>query len=452
MHRMYSNVTVNVSHLASRVIFLLVVRGRNEITHEEFHKILYLALRKVQQLGSAQLHHCLRNPETYTGLIHGQCPGLAQFIKQASSVELLVSVDGTYRFLPKLREGHTLDEIRLENMVAVYTNEVAPLTDVCQAIASAVEEAPNISAQGLAALRFDDECVALAWDKVQFSTPRHLSINEQETATADPEPFLFEPDAPNEIGIVLVHGFLASPAQVRGFGKKLVHHGYTVLGVRLKGHGTSPWDLRERSWEDWFESVSRGYESISALTRRVFVVGFSSGGALALRLAADRPERLAGVAAVSVPVKFQNKNMVFVPLMHGANELVRWMSSYEGIMPFRLNDSEQPEINYSHMPIRGLHELRQMVDDMQGHLQDVRCPVLVLQGSDDPVVVPDSADLIFDRIVHADKTMKIISSQRHGILNEDIGNTQQLILDFITKQTALEKPELLAPLQHLQPT
>ena len=276
MHRMYSNVTVNISHLASRVIFVLVERGRTEITHQEFHKILYLAVRKVQQLGSVQLHRGLRSPETYAGLIHGRCPGLAQFIKLASSVELLASANGVYRFLPKLREGYALDEIRLENMVAVYTNEVAPLSGVCQAIASAVEEAPNLSVRGLAALRFGDERIALAWDKDQFSKSRHRSINKQETATADPEPFLFEPDVPNEIGVVLIHGFLASPAQVRGFGKKLARHGYTVLGVRLKGHGTSPWDLRERSWEDWFESVSRGYETMSTLTKRIFVVGCST--------------------------------------------------------------------------------------------------------------------------------------------------------------------------------
>ena len=445
MHRMYANVTVNLSHLASRIILLLVVRGRRQITHHEFQKILYLAVRNLQHTDAVELHRSLRNPEAYAGLIHGNCPSLAQFIKSASSADLLVDTDGTYRFLPKLRAEYALDEVRLKNMVVVYANEVAPLAAVHKAITSAIERAPNLSARELAAIRFDDERVALAWDNLQFSKSRHRAINEQETAKADPKSFLLEPGRSNEIGVVLVHGFLASPAQVRSFGQKLAGHGYTVLAVRLKGHGTSPWDLRERSWEDWLESVNRGYDIMSALTRYVFVVGFSSGGALTLRLAANKPVGLAGVVAVSVPVKFQNKNMVFVPLMHGANQLVRWMSSYEGIMPFRINTSEQPDINYSHMPIRGLHELRRMVEDMLNHLKDIQCPVLLLQGNDDPVVVPDSAELIFDRIEHADKSIKRIHSQRHGILNEDIGNTQQTILDFITRQVKRQALELLAP-------
>ena len=179
-----------------------------------------------------------------------------------------------------------------------------------------------------------------------------------------------------------MHGFLASPAEVRGFAEKLVTEGYRVHGVRLKGHGTSPWDLRDRSWEDWHESVKDGYELMASLNPQVAMIGFSTGGALALCHAAGHPPGLQGVAVVAGPLKFQNKNMVFVPLMHRANRLVRWVSSYEGIMPFRASENtEHPEVNYRHMPIRGLYELRRMVDELKDKLPKVRCPVCLLQGT-----------------------------------------------------------------------
>ena len=435
MHRMYTNVTVNLSHLASRIILLLAQKGCTEVTEHEFHKMLYVAVRKVQRHDAVKLHDSLRNPEAYSGLLTGECPGLSQFLRTASSCNLVKHTDGVYHFLPKLMEKHAMDEVRIENLVAVYANEVAPLPQVCHAIVTAIEEAPHMSSPTFAQWHFRDEEIALTWDRLQFSKSRHSAINEQETATFDPAPFLLKPELPNESGVVLVHGFLASPAQVRGFGERLVRQGYTVIGVRLKGHGTSPWDLRERSWEDWFASVNRGYDTMTALARQVFVVGFSTGGALALRLAADRPERLAGVASISVPLKFQNKNMVFVPLMHNANKLVRWMSAYEGIMPFHLNESEQPEINYRHIPIRGLYELRRMMEDLQGHLKNVSCPVLLLQGSGDPVVAPDSAELLYDGLETTDKSIRIINAGRHGILNEDIDDTQQTIMDFISART-----------------
>ena len=52
------------------------------------------------------------------------------------------------------------------------------------------------------------------------------------------------------------HGLLASPAELRSFGEALRDEGFPVIGVRLAGHGTSPWDLRDRSWQDWIRRRS----------------------------------------------------------------------------------------------------------------------------------------------------------------------------------------------------
>ena len=125
--------------------------------------------------------------------------------------------------------------------------------------------------------------------------------------------------------------------------------------------------------------------------RRIALVGFSTGGALSLRLAADAPPDLAGVAAISVPIRFQNRAMALVPLVHGANRLVAMLSSREGVMPFQPNASEHPHINYRHMPIRGLYEFRQLMDVTKGALEGVSCPLLVIQSTEDPTVVPQCA-------------------------------------------------------------
>ena len=104
------------------------------------------------------------------------------------------------------------------------------------------------------------------------------------------------------------------------------------------------------------------------------------GGALSLILGAEKPANLAGIVAVSTPMKFVNKNMIFVPLIHGANKLAQWVSTLEGIMPFRENDSEHPHINYRNMAIRGLFELRRMVDELDRRLPEIDCPVALVQG------------------------------------------------------------------------
>jgi esterase/lipase len=316
-------------------------------------------------------------------------------------------------------------------MVSVYANEVAPVTGACRAVDQAIQSNSAAEKKNLARLLFDDEMRAFRWCRGNYSKPKHAHINDQETATENAEPFLLVPDNANKTGVVLVHGLLASPAELRAYGESLAALGHPVIGVRLCGHGTSPWDLRDRSWQDWLSSVRRGYEIIEAFVDRVCVIGFSTGGALALCLAAEKPEKLAGVAAVSTPVKFRNRNLIFAPILHGINKLTEWVTSQEGVVLFRPNDSEHPEINYRHIPIRGLFELTRLIDEMMHRLADVTCPVMVVQGTEDRIIDPKSAEILLGKIASTETLLHMIPSRRHGILHEDIAGTQELTTSFL---------------------
>jgi esterase/lipase len=289
-------------------------------------------------------------------------------------------------------------------------------------------------------MRFDDELLAFAWDRSYFQKPRHLEINQLETATERAEPFLRIPNPALGVGVVLVHGFLASPAEMRPFGEKLVAAGFPVVGVRLKGHGTSPWDLHGRGWLEWLESLRRGFAVMSGFVDRIVVVGFSAGGTLALRLAAEQPDGLVGIAVVSAPMLFRNRNMRFVPLVHGANEFLRLVSPGERAMSFRPNQPENPQINYRSIPIRGLYELRHLVDAVRATLANVHCDALVIQGTEDPVIDPGSAEIIFDGLGSKNKTLKAVDSTQHAILFNDIGGTQDMIQSFLLRLTSETRP------------
>ncbi len=428
MHRMYMGVTVNLSHLASSLVLGLVDRNRDAIAEGLFRRMLYVAVKRLQSEPAVHLHRSLRNPETYGELIEGRCAGFDQFLETASKTGLIEHDDGAYRFLPKLRAEHAFDEVRLENLVEVYANEAAPVRGVAYSVKEALEGAESVAAEALARLRFDDELIAYDWDRLQFSKPRHQEINDSETASESGEPFLLIPSKPRPLGVLLVHGFLASPAELREFAEDLFALGFPVLGIRLKGHGTSPWDLRERSWRDWLDSVRRGFAIMADIAPQVAAVGFSTGGALSLILASERPARLAGVVAAAPPVKFRDRGMRFVPLVHSANRLVRWMSSFEGVKPFQVNESEHPHINYRHMPLRGLYELTVLVDALRASLAQVTCPVKLIQGNEDPVVVPDGIHEVVAGLAHVPVELELIESTRHGIINENIGRTRETIV------------------------
>ena len=427
----YCNVTVNLSHLASRLILVLLGQGTTEIGHEPFHTLLYLAVKNAQREQSINLHRSLTIPERYDGIHKGVWNRFEQFLDMATSSELIDVSPDKYRLLPKISEEHAFNEVRLENMISVYANEIEPVAGACRAIDQAIHSNSAKEKTNLARLLFDDEMRTFRWCRGNYSKHKHAHINDQETATENAEPFLLVPDNANKTGVVLVHGLLASPAELRAYGETLAALGYPVIGVRLCGHGTSPWDLRDRSWHDWLGSVRRGYEIIEAFAEKVCVIGFSTGGALALSLAAEKPEKLAGVSAISTPVKFHNRNLIFVPVLHGLNKLAEWVTSQEGVIPFRPHESEHPNINYRHIPVRALFELRQLIGEMVHRLADVTCPVMIVQGTEDRIIDPESATIILKKIASTDTSLHLIPSERHGIMNENIGGTQELTTSFL---------------------
>jgi hypothetical protein len=56
-------------------------------------------------------------------------------------------------------------------------------------------------------------------------------------------------------GVLLLHGLSDSPYSLRALGQRLYAEGYTVIWLRIPGHGTCPAALANVSSEDWFAAV-----------------------------------------------------------------------------------------------------------------------------------------------------------------------------------------------------
>ncbi|KAF3976900.1 MAG: alpha/beta fold hydrolase [Methylococcales symbiont of Iophon sp. n. MRB-2018] len=437
MKEIYANVTINLSHLASVLIIYCLNRGQQKISKKQFNTTLYIAIKTLQKHFAINLHNSLLNPDEYRGLISGDCKRFAQFIQMAEKSELIISTDEEYQFQAKLGDEFDFDEIRMENLIIVYVNEVEPIKEVKHAVIKAVKSYDEVNHKSLSVWAMDDESVSLRWDKQQYSDVSYDDINQQETASANPESFLLQPTTSNGIGALLIHGLLSSPAELRDYAEELLSHGYTVLVIRLKGHGTSPYDLRDQAAQDWYDSIPRGLDILSAYCNSIVIIGFSTGGGLALKLAATNDTRVCAVVAVAVPIEFVAKSFLFIPFLHGTNRLVKWVSSVEGVKPFIENSPEHPTVNYRHVPVKSLYELRRLMDDIESLLHKVQIPVLIVYADEDPVVHPDSARLIESKLGSKDKKCIFVHSDRHGILMDNIGGTWDVINTFLEKKVLL---------------
>jgi esterase/lipase len=428
----YAQLTVNLSHLAASLMQYALRQGITEMAQARFHKALFLAIKALQRSDALHLHRGLASPERYAGLVGGSCSGFQDFIRMAEQTHALEREPASYRFTEKLMEQLSLDVVRRENPVQVYANEAAPVPQILAAAAEGLAAACGLDEAALSRLLFDEEQAALRWARQHYAHPQFAKINAEETASADPAPYWLTPADASRLGVVLVHGLLASPAELAAFGRQIAAAGFPVLGIRLHGHGTSPWDLKASRWQDWLASVQRGMRILEPFVDRICLVGFSTGGALSLIAAAQQPNKLAAVAACSAPFKMKNRNLMAVPLVHSANQIVRRLSDRDGVMLFRHNQSEHPDINYFNIPVSALNELRQMIQQLDAYLPRVSVPTLLLQGNDDHVVDASSAALIADRLTAALWTrVAMIDSHRHGILNEDIGDSRAAVIRFL---------------------
>ena len=95
-------------------------------------------------------------------------------------------------------------------------------------------------------------------------------------------------------GALLLHGLTDSPYSMRAVGETLKASGYYGLALRMPGHGTVPGGLTTAVWEDWIAAVRLGMRHVRARVgagKPVLIVGYSNGGALAVKYALDVVER-----------------------------------------------------------------------------------------------------------------------------------------------------------------
>lgn len=431
MREMYQAVTVNLSHLAATLFMHCIRHQQLEIERARLFRALYLAIKHTQSLPHAHLHRSLQDADEYRNLLEGEHSGLQELIDTAKASGLIEVRPDRYRLLPKLLHEYEFDEIRVENVIAVYANEVEPISGITEAIKRALSAEKKLSPVELANFRFDDEVRSWQWDSKHYAKRAPAPAIPPVAAAVAPRPFFLKARSPTGAGVILVHELLASPAEIRGFGERLADLGFHTLGVRLKGHGTSPYDLKDRRWEDWLDSLQRGYDILKPLVSRIYIVGAGTGGLLALRLASEEPEQLAGVAAISPPFKFSASGPM-APLLRSTNILVRWMSRRTR-HPFVDRSPEYPQYAYREVPLRTLYELRRLIQELGERLPDVRCPVLLAQADRDPILAPESARMIHEALGSRNKFFHSVPADRHNVLAEDLGGIKEIVIRFLTK-------------------
>lgn len=193
------------------------------------------------------------------------------------------------------------------------------------------------------------------------------------------EPFLFRG---GEVGCLLLHGFTATPHAMRWMGEFLAERGLTVMGVRLHGHGTTLADLRRSRWKDWLSSLEDGWNQLKDITERVYLIGHSTGGTLAL-LASTQLE-VAGVIAIAALMEIPRIPKILKPLLWPMSYLKPYLNKGKG----RWHDPSMADqyISYPAYPVRTMIELDRLLTRLNQVIPEIKTPVLLIHSRNDDFI------------------------------------------------------------------
>lgn len=192
------------------------------------------------------------------------------------------------------------------------------------------------------------------------------------------QPFFFPGGEP---GVLLVHGYLTSPKEMRPLGEYLAASGMTVSGICLRGHGTRPEDLVDIPWLAWAEDVRQGLERLRGECERVCVAGLSLGAALVLYAAAREP--VARVVAFSAPDS--------VLARHSPLRFARFLSRWITFLPKVGSDIRDSEVRrqrftYNRIPLWNAAQVYAFLCALDAQIPRVTVPTLLVNARHDRVI------------------------------------------------------------------
>lgn len=229
--------------------------------------------------------------------------------------------------------------------------------------------------------------------------------------------------------ILVVHGLGEHSGRYLNVVNHLVPLGYAVYALDHIGHGKSE-GTREyiERFDDFTLTLNTFYKMVVEwqANKPIFLLGHSMGGAIASYYLLDHQDDFDGAILSAPAVKIGDR---ISPMLIMMGKLFSKIAPKMGVLGLDVNSvSSDPKVveAYVNDPLvfhgkttaRLGAELLSAMTRITEEAGKITLPLLIAQGSADLLVDPSGAQMLYDKVESADKTLKIYENLFHEIFNE----------------------------------
>jgi carboxylesterase len=209
------------------------------------------------------------------------------------------------------------------------------------------------------------------------------------------------------VGVLLIHGFTASPTEMRPLGDYLHQRGFTVSGICLAGHGTTPEEMARCSWTEWYISAESGLEELGQHVETIFVAGLSMGGILSVLLADRYGDKIRALSLLG-PAFYLSTRILFIAqflryILPGIKKSSATLAYYK----------KHGLFSYPLMPTPALAQLHRLIVHGRKALRRIDHPTQIFLGSQDPTVPISAGARLFAELKTPHKSLVHLPNSHH---------------------------------------
>ena len=426
MNKIYESLTISFDHIFTLILFLF---PKEEIELEYFKRLIYIVFSKIKEKNLPYDESI--NKDLIYLISYEKFEAFDDILKVAIKDNILqiheIHCDRYLINKEVLANSFTHHTIRLKNILRVILNEILAQDDIVNMVKDLLlkkEFENNIELAEI--LKFEE--------KEEFENSYEKFKDNKDIKTKDIGTTNYFENINSNSCVIVVHGFSSAPKEMQNLALFLNENNFNVITPRLSGHGTVPEDLKTKTWQDWYKSVSRSITIASLQYKKVYIVGFSTGGLLALLSTKKQYKEFVSLVCINAALHLNDLRIkTLLPAISFWNDIVKVFNENKYAKEYIDNFPENPQINYNKHYVSSIEQLSLLMDKIKKNLHKIKKPILIIQGKDDPVVNPSSAHEIYEKIESRFKKLKMINSSKHVIVNENTDGLYDYILSFINE-------------------